>query len=258
MNPIRGVLIYLFGLRFSQSRGKFLTSIIAIDLEHIPRGDEAQNRLRQYFQYARARSDGKSKEDALREAIEKVSAEFPDFEPEFDRSYFSMSDHSTELDTKTEEDKSNTSTERECVIISLYCARHSFANHDCLKNASMYTEKDSWDSQREFMFNSRYKDDHEKPGTIHTEYIEVAGSDSYIKFKGKYVPKSWYYKTKANHAMKLFDLPLFQEEIAKILHVEVTSGKKLREHIYQKNGFEYNSDGKLYHTINGGVVWQSD
>lgn len=98
-----------------------MTSIIAIDLEHIPRGDEAQNRLRQYFQYARARSDGKSKEDALREAIEKVSAEFPDFEPEFDRSYFSMSDHSTELDTKTEEDKSNTSTERECVIISL-CA----------------------------------------------------------------------------------------------------------------------------------------
>lgn len=102
-----------------------MTSITAIDLEHIPRGDEAQNRLRQYFQYARGRSEGKnatqSKEEALREAIEKVSAEFPDFEPEFDRSYFSMSDHSTELDTNTEEDKSITLTERECVIISL-CA----------------------------------------------------------------------------------------------------------------------------------------
>jgi hypothetical protein len=47
---------------------------MAIDLEHIPRGDE---RLRQYFQYARARSEGKnatqSKEDALREAIQRVS-----------------------------------------------------------------------------------------------------------------------------------------------------------------------------------------
>jgi len=55
---------------------------MAIDLEHIPRGDEAQNRLRQYFQYARAKSVGKnatqSKEEALREAIEKVRAEFPD------------------------------------------------------------------------------------------------------------------------------------------------------------------------------------
>jgi DNA-binding NarL/FixJ family response regulator len=62
-----------------------------------------------------------SKEEALREAIEKVRAEFPDFEPEFDKFYFSMSDHSTEPDIKTEEDKSITSTERECVIISL-CA----------------------------------------------------------------------------------------------------------------------------------------
>lgn len=125
MNLIRGVLFYLLGLRSYQPRGKSLTSIKAIDLEHIPRGDEAQNRLRQYFQYARGRSEGKnatqSKEYALREAIEKVSAEFPDFEPEFDRSYFSMSDHSTELDTKTEVDKSITLTERECVIISL-CA----------------------------------------------------------------------------------------------------------------------------------------
>lgn len=102
-----------------------MTSINAIDLEHIPRGDEAQNRLRQYFQYARARSKSKnaipSKEDALREATEKVKAEYPDFEPEFDKSYFSMTEYFAELDTETEEDKSITSTERECVLISL-CA----------------------------------------------------------------------------------------------------------------------------------------
>jgi uncharacterized protein YbbK (DUF523 family) len=124
MNPIRGVLIYLLGLRSYQSRGKILTGIIAIDLEHIPRGDEAQNRLRQYFQYVRAKSESKnatkSKEEALREAIEKVRAEFPDFEPKFDRSYFSMSCPSTEPKAK-EEDSSVTSTEIECVLISL-CA----------------------------------------------------------------------------------------------------------------------------------------
>jgi uncharacterized protein YbbK (DUF523 family) len=103
-----------------------LTSLKAIDLEHIPRGNEAQNRLRQYFQYARARSQsknpGQTKEDALREAIEKTMTEFPGFEPEFDRSYFSMSKFPREPDAKTrDEDKSITSTERECVLISL-CA----------------------------------------------------------------------------------------------------------------------------------------
>jgi uncharacterized protein YbbK (DUF523 family) len=102
-----------------------LTSITAIDLEHITRGNGAQNRLRQYFQYSRSKSEGKnasqSKEEALREAIEKVRAEFPGFEPEFDPSYFSLRDHSTQLDTKIEEENSITLTGRECVIISL-CA----------------------------------------------------------------------------------------------------------------------------------------
>jgi uncharacterized protein YbbK (DUF523 family) len=103
-----------------------LTSLKGTDLDHIPRGSEAQNRLRQYFQYARSRSQGKSagqtKEDALKEAIEKVKAEYPEFKPEFDQSYFSMSELPIEHGTETaEEDKSITSAERECVLISL-CA----------------------------------------------------------------------------------------------------------------------------------------
>jgi hypothetical protein len=92
----------------------------SIDLDHIPRGSKAQNRRRQYFQYVRSRSQGENasqtKEDALREAIEKVKAESPGFEPEFDQSYFSIHELPEGLDIKTREDgKTISLVERECV-----------------------------------------------------------------------------------------------------------------------------------------------
>lgn len=100
-----------------------MTNLTAIDLDHIPRGSEAQNRLRQHYQYTRSRSNANQiKEDALRDAIERVKAEYPGFEPEFDRSYFSMGEFSGDPNTEIlEGDESVASVGRECVLISL-CA----------------------------------------------------------------------------------------------------------------------------------------
>jgi hypothetical protein len=98
--------------------------IISSDLEHIPRGDSNQNKLRQYFQYARSRNisgdcEG-AKENALTEAIDKVQADYPEFEPVYDKSYFSE-------EYNAEEPQENAQTElglpkdasKECVLISL-------------------------------------------------------------------------------------------------------------------------------------------
>lgn len=98
----------------------------SIDLNHIPRGSQAQNKLRQYFQYTRSRQQtsdhSQTKEDALIEAIDKVKVEFPGFEPEFDHSYFSLSGLPGKPYIKISGDGNLiTSAERECVLISL-CA----------------------------------------------------------------------------------------------------------------------------------------
>jgi len=99
-------------------------NIISADLEHIPRGDIAQNKLRRYFQYSRSRSltgncEG-AKENALTEAIDKVRADCPEFEPNYDKSYF-LKEYNTKklekiarLDLGLPQDPS-----RECVLISL-------------------------------------------------------------------------------------------------------------------------------------------
>jgi uncharacterized protein YbbK (DUF523 family) len=98
--------------------------IIASDLEHIPRGDVAQNKLRQYFQYARMRSLGKAKngtkESALVEAIAQVQAEFPDFKPQYDIFYFEQDpDVPAEEDDSILQDEVIASPTRESILVSL-------------------------------------------------------------------------------------------------------------------------------------------
>lgn len=99
-------------------------NIISADLVHIPRGDISQNKLRQYFQYARSRSltvdcEG-AKENALKEAIDKVRADCPEFEPNYDKSYFLKEDNTGKLEEIARLDLGLPhDPSRECVLISL-------------------------------------------------------------------------------------------------------------------------------------------
>lgn len=66
------------------------------ELSHIPRGNEPQNFLRLYYQNLRMSSLGrkaksdKTKEDVLKEAIDAVQKEYPDFAPRFERDFFKI------------------------------------------------------------------------------------------------------------------------------------------------------------------------
>jgi uncharacterized protein YbbK (DUF523 family) len=97
--------------------------IIASDLEHIPRGDAAQNKLRQYFQYARMRSLGKdcmgTREYALMKAIARVQAEVPDFKPQYDMSYFEQEDNILPDEDSVVQEVGALDPHRESVLVSL-------------------------------------------------------------------------------------------------------------------------------------------
>jgi len=65
------------------------------DLEHIPKGDFSQNMLRQYYCVIRMNSLGKKSEnpnasckELLRQAIDAVRKDHPEFEARFDIDYF--------------------------------------------------------------------------------------------------------------------------------------------------------------------------
>ena len=66
------------------------------ELEHIPRGNQPQNELRMYYWPLRMNSLGKkaknnaTKEDVLKQSIESVKKDYPDFAPQFDDKFFKL------------------------------------------------------------------------------------------------------------------------------------------------------------------------
>ena len=71
-----------------------INEIIKQELEYIPKGSKGsvQNRLR--FQYSAFRRKGiikgKSRQECLKETIDQLKTNNPGFEPEFDRSFFTI------------------------------------------------------------------------------------------------------------------------------------------------------------------------
>lgn len=69
-----------------------MNEIIKQELEYIPKGSKGsmQNRLR--FQYSALRrrgiAKGKSRQECLRETIDRLKEHHPGFEPEFDKGFF--------------------------------------------------------------------------------------------------------------------------------------------------------------------------
>lgn len=69
-----------------------VNEIIKQELVYIPKGDKGsvQNRLR--FQYSASRrkgiANGKSRQECLKETVDVLKANYPRFEPEFDKSFF--------------------------------------------------------------------------------------------------------------------------------------------------------------------------
>ena len=73
---------------------KYMNRIVKLDLKHIPRGEKGalQNFVR--FSYNALRRQhltlGKSKHETLKEITQKIKKAYPDFIPNYDRSYFKM------------------------------------------------------------------------------------------------------------------------------------------------------------------------
>ena len=66
------------------------------ELEQIPRGNQPQNELRMYYWPLRMNSLGKKakgnpiKEDVLKQSINAVKKEYPNFLPQFNEKFFRM------------------------------------------------------------------------------------------------------------------------------------------------------------------------
>lgn len=66
------------------------------ELEHIPRGNQPQNELRMYYWPLRMSSLGKkakndaTKEEILKQSIEAVKKDYPNFIPQFNEKIFKM------------------------------------------------------------------------------------------------------------------------------------------------------------------------
>lgn len=64
------------------------------ELDHIPRGGDAQNELRLIYWNRRMRSLGrkarekKTAKEVLMESIARIKEEYPDFVPEYDENFF--------------------------------------------------------------------------------------------------------------------------------------------------------------------------
>jgi hypothetical protein len=69
-----------------------IMEIIKGELQYIPKGSKGsvQNRLR--FQYSASRrkgiATGKSRQQCLKETIDQLKANHPEFQPEFDKGFF--------------------------------------------------------------------------------------------------------------------------------------------------------------------------
>lgn len=66
------------------------------EMEHMPRGDYAQNELRMYYWPLRMHSLGKkaktaeTKESILKRSIEEVKESYPNFKPHYDDQFFNL------------------------------------------------------------------------------------------------------------------------------------------------------------------------
>lgn len=73
---------------------KTMRQIVLEELEHIPKGNDAQNELRLIYFNRRMHSLGrKAKEkrtakDVLTESIARIKEEYPNFEPIYDKEFF--------------------------------------------------------------------------------------------------------------------------------------------------------------------------
>lgn len=69
---------------------------VKTEMEHIPRGNQPQNYLRMFYWPLRMNSLGKksknnrSKEDILKQSIEAVKKDYPDFIPQYDEIFFRL------------------------------------------------------------------------------------------------------------------------------------------------------------------------
>jgi len=81
------------GLKDGLSKMKKMREKVKKEIDHIPRGDQAQNYLRMYYWPFRMNSlkiGDLTKEQVLRGCIKKVKEEFKTFEPKYDTKFFKM------------------------------------------------------------------------------------------------------------------------------------------------------------------------
>jgi len=73
---------------------KTMRQIVLEELEHIPKGNDAQNELRLIYFNRRMHSLGrkakekKTAKNVLAESIARIKEEYPNFEPEYDKEFF--------------------------------------------------------------------------------------------------------------------------------------------------------------------------
>jgi hypothetical protein len=77
--------------------GKSMRETVQEEISHIPRGNAAQNELRMFYWPMRMNSLGKKateatakkkKEEILKEAVNEVRKNYPDFVPKYDKDFF--------------------------------------------------------------------------------------------------------------------------------------------------------------------------
>ena len=75
-----------------------MNKIIKFELGYIPKGSRGsiQNKLRFYYNAYRRRdlARGKQREESLKDAINRLKEEYPDFNPIFDKNFFQTSKES--------------------------------------------------------------------------------------------------------------------------------------------------------------------
>jgi len=71
-----------------------INRIIRFELEYIPKGSKGstQNKLRFYYNTFRRKgmAKGKSREECLKDAINRLREDHPNFNPTFDKNFFRM------------------------------------------------------------------------------------------------------------------------------------------------------------------------
>lgn len=76
---------------------KAIREQVKAEMEHIPRGNSAQNELRMIYWPLRMNSLGKkakaveTKEDILKKAIDEVKQTYGDFKPQYNENFFKLS-----------------------------------------------------------------------------------------------------------------------------------------------------------------------